>query len=192
MAQWSSSAAFWMAVMIACVCGRAATLQVFKPCHMPFTRFTRTIETPCYSIVGLLPQEVQLREYAPAVDNAATLVSANVSAALQPWTNGLEIASNHMFEYFTGPGNSKNESLTAYLTAPLMFRPARGTATDSSPWFVDMVLQPSVWGPDSQPPGPARGFVQLSPFGKLDVAVPSTASACSVFRNNSNRCSINH
>ena len=178
-----------------CVCEGTVTLQAFKPCHMPYTPFARSVESPCYSVVGQLPQNVQLRKYAPAIDNFATVISANVSAALQPWINGLEITANHMFEYFTGPGNSKNESLTAYLTAPLMFRPAGGKTPDASPWFVDMVLQPSVWGRDSQPPGPSRGFVQVLPFGELNVAVclPRPTSCCSIyFCNNLNRCCTNH
>jgi hypothetical protein len=98
-------------------------------------------------------------------------VSANVSAALQPWQNGLEISSAYMFDYFTGKGNSEGADLTAYLTAPLMFRPARGTTSDDAPWYADMVLQPSAFGPKSQPPAPANGFAQLLPFGTLRVAV---------------------
>ena len=168
-----SARCFFLFTVLVYICGceATATLQAFKPCHMPYTPFTRSVESPCYSVVGQLPQNVQLRKYAPAIDNFATVISANVSAALQPWINGLEITANHMFEYFTGAGNSKNESLTAYLTAPLMFRPAGGDTPDASPWFVDMALQPSVWGRDSQPPGPARGFVQVLPFGELNVAV---------------------
>jgi hypothetical protein len=178
MAQGNNCAAlyFFLFAVLFCICGceAAVALQAFKPCHMPYTPFTRAVESPCYSVIGQLPQNVQLRQYAPDIDNGATVISANVSAALQPWTNGLEITANHMFEYFTGPGNSKGESLTAYLTAPLMFRPAGGNTSDAPPWFVDMVLQPSVWGRDSQPPGPARGFVQVLPFGQLSVAVCKT------------------
>jgi hypothetical protein len=144
----------------------------YEPCHMPYTPFTRAIESPCFSVAATLPGGVAVRVYDAAVDNGATLVSANVSAAEQPWQNGLEIAANYMFDYFTGMGNAKGANLTAYLTAPLMFRPARGTSPASPPWFVDMVLQPSAWGPKSRPPGPARGFVQLEqPWARLQVAV---------------------
>jgi hypothetical protein len=138
---------------------------------MPYSPFTREIESPCFSVAAQLPQGVVVRVYSAAVDHAATLVSANVSAALQPWQDGLEVTANHMFDYFTGNGNAGGDDLTAYLTAPLMFRPARGTTPDAAPWFVDMVLQPSKWGPKSHPPAPARGFVQLLPFGTLRVAV---------------------
>jgi hypothetical protein len=72
-----------------------------------------------------------------------------------------------MFDYFEGNGNADNLPLTAYVTAPLMFRPA----TVTRPWFVDMVLQPSQWPARSHPPSPARGFVVLTPFGPLKVAV---------------------
>ena len=145
MSQISSCAFLWLAAVLICICRCEATLQAFKPCHMPYTPFTRAIESPCYSVLGQLPQNVQLREYGPNIDNGATVISANVSAALQPWINGLEITANHMFEYFTGAGNSRGESLTAYLTAPLMFRPTGGNSSDAPPWFVDMVLQPSVY-----------------------------------------------
>ncbi len=68
----------------------------------------------------------------------------------------------------------KMRNLTAYLTAPPMFRPARGTSRDDPPWYTDMVLQPSAWPGKSHPPRPANGFVQLEPFGgkgNLQVAV---------------------
>lgn len=110
---------------------------------------------------------VTVRRYAAATDNGASLVSSNVSAALQPWAEALEVTTNHMFDYFTGNGNAEGANLSAYVTAPLMFRPA----SDTRPWFVDMVLQPSAWPAKSRPPRPARGFVVLSPFGPLEVAV---------------------
>jgi hypothetical protein len=138
---------------------------------MPYTPFTLAIESPCFSVAAKLPQGVTVRVYKAAVDNAATLVSSSVSAALQPWSNGLEIASSYVFDYFVGKGNSEGADLTAYLTAPLMFRPTRGTTPDDAPWGADMVLQPSKWGPKSQPPAPANGFVTLSSFGTLRVAV---------------------
>ena len=108
-----------------------------------------------------------MRIYDAAVDNGATLVSSNVSAALQPWQDGLEVSVNHLFEYFTGNGNADDADLTAYLTAPLMFRPARS----DQPWYAEMVLKPSAWPANSTPPSPARGFVELSVFGPLQVAV---------------------
>lgn len=149
------------------VAGSAA----FKPCHMPYTPFTKSIESPCFAAVGSpLPQGVTVRNYGAAVDNGATVVSSNVSADLQPWQDGLEITVNHMFDYFTG-ANAENATLTAYLTAPLMFRPARGTTSSGQPWFAEMVLQPSAWPAKSTPPSPTRGFVELEVFGPLQVAV---------------------
>ena len=122
-------------------------------------------------------------------------LSSQQTSALRYSPGSTASKSRQMFEYFTGLGNSKNESLTAYLTAPLMFRPAGGKTPDASPWFVDMALQPSVWGRDSQPPGPSRGFVQVLPFGELNVAVCllRPTSCCSIyFCNNLNRCCTNH
>jgi hypothetical protein len=145
----------------------AAAPKPYAPCYMPYTAFTRATESPCFAKEGALGSGVTLRRYAAAADNGATLVSSNESAALQPWDNGLEITANHMFEYFEGGGNVGGVNLTAYVTAPLMFRPASATR----PWGVDMVLQPSAWPARAHPPKPARGFVQLYPFGPLEVAV---------------------
>jgi hypothetical protein len=139
----------------------------YKPCFMDYSPFTRATESPCFASKGALGSGVTVRSFAPATDNGATLVSANDSAALQPWANGLEVTANHMFEYFEGPGNAGGANLSAYLTAPLMLRPA----TDTRLWYVDMVLQPSAWPAKSHPPRPTRGFVSLAPFGPLTVAV---------------------
>lgn len=149
--------------------GVATAAAAFKPCHMPYTPFTRAIESPCYHVAADLGGGVEVRVYADAVDNAAKLVSSNVSAALQPWQNGLEIATGYMFQYFMGD-NTQGANLSAYLTAPLMFRPARGTTPDAAPWVAEMALQPSVWGPKSHPPAPTRGFAQIIPLGDLRVA----------------------
>ena len=149
-----------------CAAARAAS-KPYAPCFMPYSAFTRATESPCFTKEGALGAGVTVRRYAAATDNGATLVSSNESAALQPWDNGLEITANHMFEYFEGNGNAGGVNLTAYVTAPLMFRPASATR----PWGVDMVLQPSAWPAKSHPPQPARGFVQLTPFSPLDVAV---------------------
>jgi hypothetical protein len=139
---------------------------------MPYTPFTNSVESPCFATVGSpLSQGVSVRIYDAAVDNGATVVSSNVSAALQPWGNGLEVSANHLFEYFTGPGNAAGANLTAYLTAPLMFRPARGNTASGQPWFAEMVLQPSAWPAESNPPSPAKGFVELAAFGPLQLAV---------------------
>ena len=145
----------------------AAHAKPYRPCHMPYSAFTRATESPCFASEGALGSGVAVRSYAPATDNGATLVSASESAALQPWANGLEITANHMFEYFEGNGNAAGLNLTASVTAPLMLRPASA----SRPWYVDMVLQPSAWPAKSHPPQPARGFVALAPFGPLRVAV---------------------
>ena len=145
----------------------AAAAAAYKPCHMPYSAFTRAIESPCFASKGALGSGVTVRSYAVATDNGATVVSSNVSAAEQPWANGLEIAAEYVFDYFTGNGNAGNVNLTAFVTAPLMFRPA----TDMRPWRADMVLQPSAWPAKSHPPRPARGFVALSAFGPLEVAV---------------------
>jgi hypothetical protein len=149
-----------------------ACAAAFKPCHLPYTPFTKSVESPCFATVGRpLAQGVSVRKYDAALDHGATLVSANVSAGLQPWLNGLEVSANHLFEYFTGMGNADGANLTAYLTAPLMFRPARGTTASGQPWFAEMVLQPSAWPANSTPPSPARNFVELSVFGPLQLAV---------------------
>jgi len=145
----------------------ALAAAAYKPCHMPYSPFTRATESPCFASAGALGAGVTVRSYAAATDNGATLVSSNVSAALQPWGEALEVTTNHMFDYFTGNGNAGNVNLSAFVTAPLMFRPASATW----PWFVDMVLQPSAWPAKSHPPRPARGFVVLAPFGPLQVAV---------------------
>ena len=139
----------------------------YEPCYMSYTAFTRATESPCFAKEGALGSGVTVRRYSAATDNGATLVSSNVSAALQPWGEALEVTTNHMFDYFEGNGNAGGVNLTRYVTAPLMFRPASHTR----PWFVDMVLQPSAWPAKSRPPQPARGFVTLAPFGPLQVAV---------------------
>ena len=144
-----------------------STYKPYEPCFMPYSAFTRATESPCFAKKGTLGSGVTVRSYSVATDNGATLVSASDSAALQPWANGLEITANHMFEYFEGPGNAAGVNLSAYVTAPLMFRPANDTRL----WYVDMVLQPSAWPAKSRPPRPARGFVMLTPFGPLQVAV---------------------
>jgi hypothetical protein len=165
-----AASAFFVAVAAAApptATGSAADPAAYKPCHMPYTAFTRDIESPCFATKGSLGSGVTVRSYTAAADNGATLVSSNESSALQPWDNGLEITANHMFEYFEGPGNAGGVNLTASLTAPLMFRPA----SDTRSWFVDMVLKPSAWPAKSHPPRPARGFVALVPFGPLQVAV---------------------
>ena len=108
---------------------------------MPYTPFTKSVESPCFATVSPpLSYGISVRIYDAAVDNGATLVSSNVSAALQPWQDGLEVSVNHLFEYFTGNGNADGADLTAYLTAPLMFRPARS----NQPWYAEMVLKPSA------------------------------------------------
>ena len=145
----------------------AAAAAAFTPCHLPYTPFTRAVESPCFTSEGALGSGVNVRSYALAVDNGATLVSANETAKLQPWADALEVTSNHMFDYFEGNGNAGGINLTEYVTAPLMFRPA----TKSRLWFADMVLAPSAWPAKSKKPQPARGFVTLSPFGPLTVAV---------------------
>ncbi len=139
----------------------------FKPCHMPYSAFTRDVESPCFDVKDTLSSGVIIRSYNAAKDNGATLVSSNESIALQPWANALEITANHMFDYFEGNGNAGGINLTGSLTAPLMFRPASVTR----PWFVDMVLKPSTWPAKSKPPKPARGLVVLVPFSPLQVAV---------------------
>ena len=144
-----------------------AALKPYEPCFLPYSAFTRATESPCFAKEGALGSGVTVRSYAAATDNGATLVSCNESAALQPWADALEVTTNHMFDYFTGNGNAKGLNLTAYVTAPLMFRPASATRL----WYVDMVLQPSAWPAKSRPPQPARGFVELIPFGPLQVAV---------------------
>ena len=145
----------------------AADPTAFKPCHMPYSTFTKTIESPCFDVKDTLGSGVTIRSYSVATDNGATLVSSNESIALQPWANALEVTANHMFDYFEGNGNSGWINLTGSLTAPLMFRPASVTR----PWFVDMVLKPSAWPAKSKIPKPARGFVVLVPFSPLQVAV---------------------
>jgi hypothetical protein len=157
----------WAALSAALGVSRAAAAAAFTPCHLPYTPFTRAIESPCFSSEGALGSGVTVRSYDQAVDNGATLVSANESAALQPWDNALEITTNHMFDYFEGNGNAGMVNLTAYVTAPLMFRPATKTRL----WHADMVLAPSAWPKGSKVPQPARGFVTLGPFGPLKVAV---------------------
>jgi hypothetical protein len=150
----------------------AVAEAAYQPCHMPYTPFTKAVESPCFLVAAKLSGGVTVRVYDAAHDNGATLVSANVSAAEQPWSNGLEVAANYMFDYFTGQGNAAGANLTAYLTAPLMFRPARGKTPESAPWFAEMVLAPSAWGPSSQPPRAANGFVVLQqPWAPLQVAV---------------------
>jgi hypothetical protein len=152
--------------------GLGACAAAYKPCHMPYTPFTQSVESPCFATVGRpLSHGVRVRLYDAAHDNGATLVSSNVSAALQPWQNGLEVSVNHLFNYFTGNGNAAGADLTSAMTAPLMFRPARGTTASDQPWAAEMVLQPSVWPTKSTPPSPARGFVELAAFGPLQVAV---------------------
>ena len=145
----------------------ADAYKPYEPCFMPYSAFTRATESPCFASKGALGSGVTVRSYAMATDDGATLVSSNVSAALQPWSEALEVTTNHMFDYFSGNGNAGGVNLTAYVTAPLMFRPA----SDTRPWFADMVLQPSAWPAKSHPPRPARGFVVLTPFGPLQVAV---------------------
>jgi hypothetical protein len=150
----------------------AAPSGAYKPCHMPYSPFTKSIESPCFSLAATLPKGVTVRNYDGADDNGATLVSANITAELQPWENGLEVAANYMFDYFTGQGNNKGANLTAYLTAPLMFRPAGCATANCTPYYVDMVLSPSAWGAKSHPPLPANGFVVLErPWAALQVAV---------------------
>lgn len=144
-----------------------AAAKPYDPCFMPYSAFTRATESPCFAKEGALGSGVTVRSYAPATDDGATLVSSNVSAALQPWDDALEVTANHMFDYFEGAGNVGGVNLTRYVTAPLMFRPA----SDTRPWFVDMALQPSAWPAKSHPPQPARSFVALVPFGPLQVAV---------------------
>jgi hypothetical protein len=156
-----------LAVVGAFALAATAAAKPYKPCFMPYTAFTRVTETPCFTDEGTLGAGVSVRNYTVKTDNGGTLVSASESGSLQPWSNGLEITSNHMFEYFEGSGNAGGVNLTAYVTAPLMFRPA----SDTRPWYVDMVLQPSKWPAKSHPPQPARGFVTLTPFGPLQVAV---------------------
>ena len=151
---------------LAAAAATPAAAKPYSPCHMPYTAFTRATESPCFAKLGALGSGVTVRSYAAATDNGATLVSSNVSAALQPWDEALEVTSNHMFDYFEGNGNAGGVNLTRYVTAPLMFRPASATRT----WYVDMELQPSAWPAKSRPPQPARGFVALAPFGPLQVA----------------------
>ena len=149
----------------------AGSAAAFRPCHMPYTPFTKTVESPCFTTAGSLPHGVSVRIYDAAVDNGATVVTSSVSAALQPWQDGLEVSANYLFEYFTGPGNAAGANLTAYRTAPLMFRPARGNTSSGQPWSAAMVLQPSAWPATSKPPSPAKGFVELAAFGPLQLAV---------------------
>jgi hypothetical protein len=139
----------------------------YAPCFLPYSAFTRATETPCFAKKGTVGSGVAIRSYSAATDNGARVVSSSVSPALQPWDNGLEISANHLFDYFEGNGNANDLNLTAFVTAPLMFRPATATRF----WHVDMVLQPSEWPARSNPPQPARGFVELTPFGPLQVAV---------------------
>ncbi len=102
------------------------------------------MESPCFATVSPpLSYGISVRIYDAAVDNGATLVSSNVTAALQPWQDGLEVSVNHLFEYLTDNGNADDADLTAYLTAPLMFRPAR------SEIFSDSVIRPSCCRPPS-------------------------------------------
>lgn len=145
----------------------AAAYKPYEPCFMPYSAFTRATESPCFAKEGALSSGVTVRSYTVGTDNGATLVSSSESTALQPWANALEITANHLFDYFEGNGNAGGTNLTAYVTAPLMFRPATATRL----WYVDMVLQPSAWPAKSHPPQPARGFVALTPFGPLQVAV---------------------
>jgi hypothetical protein len=149
----------------------AGSAAAFKPCHMPYTPFTKSVESPCFTTAGSLPRGVSVRNYDAAVDNGATVVTSSVSAALQPWQDGLEISTGYVFEYFTGNGNAAGADLTAYLTAPLMFQPARGNTSSAQPWSAAMVLQPSKWPATSKPPSPAKGFVELAAFGPIQLAV---------------------
>ena len=113
---------------------RAACAAAFKPCHMPYT--------PCFATVS--PPPFLMASACASTTRRWTMARRSSppksSAALQPWQDGLEVSVNHLFEYFTGNGNADGADLTAYLTAPLMFRPARS----NQPWYAEMVLKPSA------------------------------------------------
>jgi hypothetical protein len=134
-----------------------------KPC---FGRLNSTFpfEEACFTLLHTGTDGLSLREYAAAAARGGVrLLAYNASASSVTYQNLLEIGSFNVIQYFTGPGNSRNEPLLTSRTVPLALRPP---TRDNDSWLVWMALSPSKWPASKAPPVPLPKYgVALVPLG---------------------------
>ena len=109
---------------------------------------------------------LSLREYVGA-SREATLVEFGISGTAA-YQTALINSSASIFDFFTGEGNVKNESLLDARTVPLVLRPP---TPSHNFWMGHMALAPSRFPPGVAPPDPGLGGVSLTPLGVQGVAV---------------------
>jgi len=113
------------------------------PCYAPYKGLSRTLETPCSSVVAS-GSGVEVRDYSASTKNT-TLLAREGNAPGFDAAVGAGAAG--VFGYFAG-NNSAGKDLSAARTVPLLVHPLEPGA-----WNVEMALAPSLYPSPSPPEG---------------------------------------
>jgi len=113
------------------------------PCYAPYAGLSRTLETPCSSVVAS-GAGVEVRDYSAAMKNASIIAregdASDFDAAVGAGAFGV-------FGYFS-VNNSAGTDLSNARTVPLIVHPIEPGA-----WNVEMALAPSLYPSVSPPDG---------------------------------------
>ena len=125
-------------------------------CHFPYNAMTATLDSVCFTTLAN-GSDFSIRKYSSAGDGGASIVGYNVSVDVTTYQEAFNLGTFAVLDYFMG-SNTKNISLAASRTTPLILRPSHPKS--KTPWFVQMAIAP---GTVAHPPGPLYG-VTISPL----------------------------
>jgi hypothetical protein len=159
--------AFRLAVSaaLAALASASSAPAAAAPCFGPFNH-TYQRETPCFKVLAAAG-DLSVREFVGG--RLVTLVEKAVSSSVTIYQEAVTLGTYDVLASFVGALNSKNESLVASRTVPLVVRPPTPQHDD---WLVHMALAPSLWPAARARVPPRPGYnVTLAPLGSAPVAV---------------------
>ncbi len=133
----------------------AASAPSAAPCYGPFNH-TFKLETPCFKVLAAAG-DLSVREFVGG--RLVTLVEKAIASSVTVYQEAVTIGTYDVLAYFLGALNSRNESLLASRTVPLVVRPPTPQHDD---WLVRMALAPSLW-PAARARGPPQARLQRHP-----------------------------
>ena len=144
--------------LVAAAAAAGGAVAAAAPCYGRLNG--EPFEEVCYTLLHNGTGGLQLREYAPGVGAAATLVTHSGSSAITVYQEALEQTSFYVIDYYVG-GNAANTSLLSSRTVPLALRPPSAA---NPGWLAFMALAPSLWPSGKAPPKPLYDTA-LEPLG---------------------------
>lgn len=133
-----SSLAFALALALAVVPPPAAAAA---PCYAPYPGPSRTLETPCSSVVAS-GGGVEVRDYSVSEKNTTIIENEGMRSQ---YDEAVAMGAAGVFGYFTG-NNSLGTDISNARTVPLLVHPI-----EAGVWDVLMALSPSLY-PSVYPP----------------------------------------